>query len=754
MRFTRILAFIGSLGVGACVVEPADQAALEPGAVQRSGRALDMLDLGGATGPEMAAAPSSAANGEPWTLIVVPDTQHYTDRSSNVSVFITQMQWIADNVAARNIAFVTHLGDVVQHGDRVIEWDRAEQAMGILDGVVPYSVAIGDHDYVDEERRSSGAPEYIARYGAARYQGYPWYGGASPDQKSHYQYFTAGGRTFLHLTLEWEAPGTVDDPSSALGWGKQVLDANPYLPTIISTHSYIWDKPGEKGRTNGIEEDDGDGASGEQIWSALVASSPQVFMLLNGNFHKETSQYDASDPSADPAGPSLDGEYHQVSTNLHGLPVYEMLSNYQDYPNGGDGWIRVLTFEEGAGAGGLDRIRVQTYSTLHDAYQTDAFSQFHFDLSFAERFDAIPAPLPLQRATFTTGDDAYVWQKNGSLNRGRSSNMLIDTEDDGEQQGLMRFDIDFGGSIPAGAEIVRAELQVALSDPGNGFAMHRMLVPWDEDTVTWNSLGGGVDPDGSDAVATPDLVTIDYMSKGESRGYSLFDVTESVRAWAAGQSNRGWALLPLGPNKLVFDSFQGSMRPRLVVDYLPPPGSGQVTAASGEDTYIWRKEPQSSFGASDRIRVDRSDGYTPGSGLMPMQGLIRFDIESVVPAGVQVTHAKLRLRLTDSGHGFALHRMLVPWSESTATWNTFDEGIGGDGVEAMATPDIVTDSYLTEPSTPTYLDFDVTGAVQTWTEGQANHGWALLPLGDDKLIIESFQGSELTPELVIDYITP
>jgi len=39
-------------------------------------------------------------------------------------------------------------------------------------------------------------------------------------------------------------------------------------------------------------------------------------------------------------------------------------------------------------------------------------------------------------------------------------------------------------------------------------------------------------------------------------------------------------------------------------------------------------------------------------------------------------------------------------------------------------------------------------------QGQANHGWALLPLGDDKLLIESMQGSELRPELVIDYTLP
>jgi hypothetical protein len=685
-----------------------------------------------------------------WSLVMVPDTQHYVDDPDNVDDFMTQMRWVADNVVPRRIAFVTHIGDIVQNGSSRTEWDRAERAMDLIDGAVPYAVAIGDHDYVVEEDRSSGAPEYVARFGAARYAGRPWYRGSSADQKSHYQIFSAGGRTFLHLSLEWEVPGTVGDPGTAMGWAQQILDSHPTLPTIISTHSNVWDQAGEKGRTNGIEESDGDGASGERVWSDLVANQPQVFMILNGHSHKGSSQYDPTDPNDDPAGPSSDGEYHQVSTNWHGLPVFEMLADYQDYPNGGDGWIRIINFEEGTGAGGLDRIRVQTYSTTHDAYQTDSFSQFAFDLSFATRLDAIPAPLPVERVTIGSVDDTYVWQNRASTNYGTSASIRVDTADSGAQQGLIRFEVGFGSTIPAGAEIVNAELRVALTDSGNGFALHRMLRSWSEGSVTWSSLGGGVNADGSDAAATPDLVTFNYLSEGESPGYSIFDVTASVRAWAGGQANHGWAVLPRGSDKLIFDSAEGSRPPRLIVDYLPPGRPHQVTLASGQDTYIWRASPAQSFGTADRVRIDTSDGQTSGSGLMPMQGLLRFDLQGAVPAGATVTRAELRLRLTDSGAGFRMHRMLVPWSEQTVTWNLLGAGVDDDGTDAAVEPDVITGDYLTEPAAA-YLPFEVTDAVRAWVAGQANHGWALLPLGDDKLLIESFQGTELRPVLVIDY---
>jgi hypothetical protein len=700
-----------------------------------------------------AAIPLAHAD-EPWALVVVPDTQHYVDDIDNVDDFVTQMQWIADNVEPRNIAFVTHIGDIVQHGSSVTEWNRAETAMSIINGRVPYSVSIGDHDYLTEENRASGAPHYVARYGAARYAGRPWYGGSSPDQKSHYQIFSAGGRTFLHLNLEWEVPGTVTDPTTAMGWGRLVLDSHPTLPTIISTHSNLWDKSAQKGRTNGIEEANSNGASAERVWSDLIANRPQVFMMLNGHSHKGSSQYDPTDPDDDPAGPSTDGEYHQVSTNWHGLPVYELLADYQDYPNGGDGWIRIITFDEGAGAGGLDRISVQTYSTTHDAYQTDALSQFSFDLSFASRFGAIPAPLPLTRVTFQSGEDAYVWQNTPSTNYGSSASINIDTSDTGAQQGLIRFPIDFGGSIPAGAEIVHAELRVSLTDSGDGFALHRMLKPWSQATVTWASLENGLTL-GNDARATADLVTFGYLSESERPVRSIFDVTQSVRAWAAGEANHGWAIFPDDSDKLILESFEGGLRPQLIVDYmLGGSTQRQTTVAAGQDTYIWRANPAQSFGTSDRIRVDLSDGQTTGSGLMPMQGLIRFELQGVVPAGATVTRAVLRLRLTDSGNGFRLHRMLVPWSEQTVTWSSLGEGVDDDGTDAAVEPDVITEDYLTEPATAEYLPLEVTDAVRAWVAGQANHGWALLPLGDDKLLIESFQGTELRPELVIDYSLP
>ena len=63
-----------------------------------------------------------------------------------------------------------------------------------------------------------------------------------------------------------------------------------------------------------------------------------------------------------------DGEWAQVSQNDADLDVYEMLACYQDYPNGGNGWLRTIEFVQDGGVDEADRIRVRTYSPTLDRF--------------------------------------------------------------------------------------------------------------------------------------------------------------------------------------------------------------------------------------------------------------------------------------------------------------------------------------------------------------------------------------------------
>ena len=327
----------------------------------------------------LGASKPAAAQTNRWTLVAIPDTQNYAARSSLLSYAQDQTSWIVDNIESENIAFVVHTGDLVEDGTSLTQWNRIDGVMDTLDGdldsnsdgLVPYATPPGDHDWAVEEDRSSSTENYRQFFGQSRYVGRSWFGSSGPNELSQYQRISAGGFDFLHIALEWEAPGDADDDTTPLGWAQSIMDQYPERPTIVSTHAYLWDGF-PKGRTFFVEEENDNGSSGERIWREIVEPNPQVFMVLNGHFHVRIG--------------SDDGEFHQVSTNGAGLPVFEMLADYQDYPNGGNGWMRLVQFISGGGSGGQDRIQVWTYSPSLDKFAADDSSQFSFDIDLVDRF--------------------------------------------------------------------------------------------------------------------------------------------------------------------------------------------------------------------------------------------------------------------------------------------------------------------------------------------------------------------------------
>lgn len=80
-----------------------------------------------------------------WTLAVLPDTQHYSRLWPHH--FETQTKWLVENHAALNIKYVLHEGDIVNTAADTQQWTNSRVAMDRLNGVVPYVVSPGNHDY-------------------------------------------------------------------------------------------------------------------------------------------------------------------------------------------------------------------------------------------------------------------------------------------------------------------------------------------------------------------------------------------------------------------------------------------------------------------------------------------------------------------------------------------------------------------------------------------------------------------------------
>ena len=278
------------------------------------------------------------ADTKPFTIIVLPDTQNYADARVNDQnervipdysrFFYGQTQWIKDNRDKMNIAMVAHVGDVGQtnHAD---EWKIADKAFKTLDGVVPYILAAGNHDYAGDSR----ATRFSEYFPPSRFEAFPFYGGHFGEtNENSYALFEAGGMKFLILSLEWKTRDVV------LDWANSVVSEHPDRRCIVVTHA--WLQGGAQ-----IKEAGGNipGNSPEAVWEKFVSRHKNIFLVLSG--HLDNCRL--------------------TSTGKEGNTVHQLQSNYQNWQKGGSGYLRIMVFFPSE-----NRISVQTYSCGLRQYTT------------------------------------------------------------------------------------------------------------------------------------------------------------------------------------------------------------------------------------------------------------------------------------------------------------------------------------------------------------------------------------------------
>jgi hypothetical protein len=693
----------------------------------------------------------------PFSIVVLPDSQNYVTSSTNAPIFTSQTQWIRDQVLGaneRNIAFVSHVGDIVSTAANAIEWQRAVASMNQLKNgstfVVPCGILPGNHDFGSTSNKSSGTATYVTNFGPATFASASWYRGADPSGANAYQIFTAGGREYLHLALEWQP--TVNLPvrtPSPIAWAKSVIAAHPTLPVILSTHEYVDDNPA------------GRSAAGNALFNELVRSNDQIFLVLCGHFHS------GNNPNS--------GEWHQVSANDYGRPVIEILQDFQDYSNGGNGWLRILKLDEAAGS-----VSVETYSPWLNQFQTETVaqvggyaSQFSIALDFASRFQFATPPKPpfeiYDEIVFQQGVNGYSGTQdkeirssgNDSAN-GNNTTISVDGDDGSPglqpNHGLFKFEGIVGngpGQVAAGTDIQRALLTFTVVDPGSGMRAYAMTTAWSE-AITWASLGGnGVTP-GVECQSTPFFsIGADNSSPNVPVGTLTIDVTAQVQAWVNGTlANEGIALIPFtnGTNGIDIATSESATPPRLTIRSLKD-GLVQSNLRQGEDGYagasdtqLRQSAPSTSQATATSFSVDADDPNGSGSANHVLLGFS----DVVVPEG-EVVRASLFLYGSDPGTGGRLHRILVPWSD-TATWAS---SFGGNGVQANGVEATVSSDAEVSGATGE-VEIDVTDAVrEELAAGSSSIDWVILPLGNDGWDIASAEGAiALRPRLSITVEEP
>ncbi|WP_406468534.1 LamG-like jellyroll fold domain-containing protein [Streptomyces sp. NBC_01594] len=369
------------------------QAALAVPAVGAAGTVLGTQSAQAATAQSSTAGSGSHrfdTESPRFALAVLPDTQYLFDAdSADPEPLKETFHYLVAQRQEANIAFMTHLGDVTEHGSEE-EIDLAADTFRTIHGKVPYSVLAGNHDINSGTDDQRGDTAYLRAFGPQRFTSMPTFGGASPDGYNSYHVLQAAGREWLVLALDWRAS------EKGLAWAQGVLDAHPTLPAVLTTHDIAW------------AEDNGQAHlsdNGQRLWARIIRGNDQIFMALGGHYW--------------PPG-------RTVLTNDAGHDVHVHITNYQDRYYGGAGMVRLYSFD-------LVRnvVDVETFSPWFLARDpekrtpleaetielTGPVDRFSLDIDFAERFRGFapvvpPAPRPASRV-MPRGTVAY-WRFDSS----------------------------------------------------------------------------------------------------------------------------------------------------------------------------------------------------------------------------------------------------------------------------------------------------------------------------------------------------
>ncbi|WP_437191621.1 metallophosphoesterase [Planctomicrobium sp. SH527] len=272
------------------------------------------------------------------SFVIIPDTQAYKgvekegenkgDTPLTNPIFDAHVDWIVENLDKQSIAFVSHVGDIVDKNEPE-QWKVAQRCMDKIHGKVPYGISVGNHDMT-----SKGDSTLFQQYfPQSRFADFPWYAGSFPgltdnpqisgNNANSYQLFSAGGRDFLFLHLECNAPDNV------IEWANGILSAHPNRLAFITSHMG-WGplkKPknndefieAPKGRMEWSKIHGARGNSPQQLWEKCYRKHPHLVAVFSGDQSRTQTM-------------------HAQTTGDHGNQIHEILQDYST------GWLRLVRF--------------------------------------------------------------------------------------------------------------------------------------------------------------------------------------------------------------------------------------------------------------------------------------------------------------------------------------------------------------------------------------------------------------------------
>jgi hypothetical protein len=160
-----------------------------------------------------------------------------------------------------------------------------------------------------------------------------------------------------------------------------------------------------------------------------------------------------------------------------------------------------------------------------------------------------------------------------------------------------------------------------------------------------------------------------------------------------------------------------------------------VTLGAAADSWVLQSSATQNYGTDSGLKVDTKSGSNA-------RALYRFNLPAI-PAGCQVTSAKLRLYATSykTGRTLQASRLAAPWTETGVNWSNQPATTG---------------TAATVASGSGYREWTVTQQVQAMYAPGANHGFLIRDAtengsGLDQVFHSREKGTDNPPRLVLTF---
>lgn len=283
-----------------------------------------------------------------YTFAIIPDSQYMNQAKTDI--VYKMMEWLAKNKENLNLQCVFHVGDISEEASD-LEYENANNHFKILDEKnINYITTIGNHDYID------GGKNYEKYFTKERYKNKVGFEENSFYKLNKYFFIEVKNQKYLIISLDYKYL------QDGIKWAKEIISKNKTIPTIILTHDSFDCLKGEMYKTE----------NGEFLWENLISKENSIIMVLAG--HEFSNG-------------------HRISKNDFGNGVIELLTNYQDYPSGGNGYLRILEIDEEKGIYGktfspwVNDIPLKERTSYDLLYLTSEKDEFFIPFNFNQRIN-------------------------------------------------------------------------------------------------------------------------------------------------------------------------------------------------------------------------------------------------------------------------------------------------------------------------------------------------------------------------------